>query len=66
MFLSEYSHNLDDKGRLTLPARWREQLGERVVVTRGVEPCLLVFPEAGFETFLKEITAVGMARSRSP
>ncbi len=60
MFLGEYSHNLDEKGRLTLPARWREQLGQRVVVTRGMEPCLFVFPVAKFETFLNEINTVGM------
>ncbi len=60
MFLGEYSHNIDEKGRLTLPARWREQLGLRVVVTRGMEPCLFVFPAAKFETFLNEINTVGM------
>ena len=60
MFLGEYAHNIDDKGRLTLPARWREELGQRVVVTRGMEPCLLVFPAAKFETFLNEINTVGM------
>lgn len=63
MFLGEYSHTLDEKGRLTLPARWREALGERVVVTRGVEPCLLIFPEAGFQTFLKEIATVSMTNA---
>ena len=60
MFLGEYSHNIDEKGRLTLPARWREELGQRVVVTRGMEPCLFVFPAAKFETFLNEINTVGM------
>lgn len=63
MFLGEYAHTLDDKGRVTLPSRWREALGERVVVTRGIEPCLLVFPEAGFESFLKEIATVGMTKA---
>jgi MraZ protein len=60
MYLGEYSHNLDDKGRLTLPARWRELLGERVVVTRGMERCLLVFTVDDFEKFVREATAVGM------
>lgn len=63
MFLGEYSHNIDEKGRLTLPARWREELGQRVVVTRGMEPCLFVFPAAKFETFLNEINTVGMTAS---
>lgn len=60
MFLGEYSHNLDDKGRLTLPARMRELLGVSVVVTRGLERCLLVFPAADFEKFLSGVNTVGM------
>ncbi|GIL15850.1 MAG: transcriptional regulator MraZ [Chloroflexota bacterium] len=60
MFVGEYSHNLDDKGRLTLPARMRELLGVSVVVTRGLERCLLVFPAADFEKFLFGINTVGM------
>lgn len=60
MFLGEYAHTIDEKGRLTLPARWREQLGVRVVITRGMEPCLFVFPAAKFETFLNEIATVGL------
>jgi MraZ protein len=60
MFVGEYSHNLDDKGRLTLPARMRELLGVSVVVTRGLERCLLVFPAADFEKFLSGINTVGM------
>lgn len=60
MFLGEYSHNIDDKGRLTLPARWREELGQHVVVTRGMDPCLFVFSKQKFETFMTEISKVGM------
>jgi MraZ protein len=60
MFLGEYSHSLDEKGRLTLPARWREELGSRVVVTRGVEPCLIVFRTEEFEAFMAEVYSVGL------
>jgi MraZ protein len=48
MFLGTYSPRLDDKGRLILPAKFREQLEEGVVVTRGQERCLYVFPMAEF------------------
>ena len=45
MLLGEYEHTLDDKNRLTLPAKLREQLGEEVVVTRGLDGCLCrLFP----------------------
>ncbi|CAN5218104.1 division/cell wall cluster transcriptional repressor MraZ [soil metagenome] len=44
MFLGRHNHNLDAKGRLALPARFRDTLVEGVVVTRGFDPCLLVYP----------------------
>jgi MraZ protein len=43
MLLGEHEHALDDKNRLTLPARHREQLGEQVVVTQGLDGCLYVY-----------------------
>jgi len=43
MFLGEYSHALDVKGRLTIPARFRAELKSGLVVTRGYEPCLVVY-----------------------
>ena len=44
MFMGEYHHSIDDKGRLTLPSKIREQLGYDFVVTRGLEQCLFVYP----------------------
>ncbi|MHB0856678.1 MAG: division/cell wall cluster transcriptional repressor MraZ [Anaerolineae bacterium] len=44
MFLGEYSHALDPKGRLTIPARFRAELESGLVITRGYEPCLVVYP----------------------
>jgi MraZ protein len=46
MLLGEHEHALDDKNRLTLPARQRDQLGDRVVVTRGLDGCLYVYAAA--------------------
>lgn len=43
MFLGEYAHSLDDKGRLTLPAKFRDQLAQGIVVTRGLDGCLFIF-----------------------
>jgi MraZ protein len=42
MFLGEFSHSLDEKGRLTLPAKFREQLAPGIVITRGLDGCLFV------------------------
>jgi MraZ protein len=49
VFLGTHAPRLDDKGRLILPAKFREQMEEGVVVTRGQERCLYVFPAAEFE-----------------
>lgn len=56
MFIGEYHHDLDDEGRLTLPARWRERLGLQVVVTRGLDRCLFVFAADKFESFARQIS----------
>jgi MraZ protein len=48
MFLGTHSPRLDDKGRMFLPAKYREDLAEGLVITKGQERCLYVFPAAEF------------------
>ena len=43
MFMGEYNHTVDAKGRLIVPSKFREQLGEDFVVTRGLDGCLSVY-----------------------
>ncbi|MCR5144051.1 MAG: division/cell wall cluster transcriptional repressor MraZ [Lachnospiraceae bacterium] len=43
MFMGEYSHSVDAKGRMIMPAKFREQLGDQFVVTKGVDGCLYVY-----------------------
>ena len=43
MFLGEFEHSIDDKGRLAIPARFRAALEEGLVMTRGVERCLVIY-----------------------
>jgi MraZ protein len=52
MLLGEYEHTLDDKNRLTLPAKVRQALGGGVVVTRGMDGCLFVFTRKGWDEFV--------------
>ncbi|MDQ0206453.1 division/cell wall cluster transcriptional repressor MraZ [Alkalicoccobacillus murimartini] len=44
MFMGEYRHNVDEKGRMIIPAKFREGLGQSFVVTRGLDKCLFVYP----------------------
>jgi MraZ protein len=67
VFLGQYSHTLDAKGRITIPARFREELDSGLVITRGYDPCLIAYPEAEWIKLAKKIAEVPktnhMARS---
>ena len=54
MLLGEYEHALDDKNRVTLPARFRQAFADGVFVARGIDPCLLVYPPDGWNRFVEE------------
>ena len=43
MFIGEYHHTIDDKGRIIIPAKFRDSLGEQFIITRGLENCLFVY-----------------------
>ena len=45
MFMGEYNYTIDDKGRITIPAKLREQLGHDFIITRGLDKCLFVYPK---------------------
>jgi MraZ protein len=65
MLLGEHEHSLDDKHRLTLPAKLREQLGERVVVTRGLDGCLSVYSRAEWERLAERVGTLDPLSSAS-
>jgi len=44
LFIGEYQHTIDAKGRVIMPARFREELGDKFVVTKGLDNCLFVYP----------------------
>jgi MraZ protein len=49
MLLGEFEHTIDDKNRLTLPAKFRQALSGGLVITRGMDGCLYCYPQAGWE-----------------
>ena len=53
LFLGEYEHTIDDKNRLTLPARFRESLAGGVVLTRGLDECLDVYARADWDALVE-------------
>ena len=50
MFMGEYSHSIDAKGRLIVPAKLREQLGGEFVITKGLDGCLFIYPISEWES----------------
>ena len=61
-FMGEYNHSIDAKGRVIVPSRFREQLGDRFVVTKGLDGCLWVFPTSEWESFSEKLTSLPVAR----
>ena len=51
MFLGQYQHSIDAKGRLIVPAKFRDGLGERFVVTKGLDNCLFAYPQEEWKVF---------------
>lgn len=60
MFTGEYNHTVDIKGRLTFPAKFRESLGEKFVVTKGLDGCLFVFDEKEWAALTEKLAALPM------
>lgn len=61
MFLGHYQHNLDDKGRLMIPARFRELLEGGAYITQGFDKCLMVMTEAYFIQVYERIESMNLA-----
>lgn len=60
MFLGRFAHNLDSKGRLAVPARFRASLEEGLVLTRGMDRCVAAYPMAAWEELAAKIAALPM------
>lgn len=61
MFLGQYQHNLDEKGRLTIPARFRELLVGGAFITQGFDHCLMVMTTTYFEEVYRRINDMNLA-----
>lgn len=60
MFLGQYQHSLDEKGRLTIPARFRELLNKGAFITQGFDKNLMVMTQEAFEQVLEKITSISL------
>ncbi|ASS91658.1 MAG: transcriptional regulator MraZ [Bacillaceae bacterium] len=62
MFMGEYQHTIDSKGRLIVPAKFREGLGEKFVLTRGLDQCLFGYPLSEWKVIEEKLKALPLTK----
>lgn len=63
MFLGEYQHSLDAKGRITIPSKFREQLGDKFVVTKGLENCIFLYSLTEWQSIENKLRTLPFTRA---
>ncbi len=63
MFMGEYQHNIDDKGRIIIPAKYREALGQSFVITRGLDKSLFVYPLAEWQQIEQKLKTLPFTKA---
>ncbi len=65
MFIGEYQHTIDDKGRLALPVKFRKELEKGAVVTRGLDNCLSLYTKKAWEAMADKLQGLPISQSKS-
>lgn len=65
MFIGEYNHNIDTKGRLIIPSRFRDGLEEKFIITRGLDKCLFVYPISEWDKLVKVIKSLPFTKKKN-
>lgn len=63
MLIGEYNHTLDDKKRLSLPSKFRKELGKEVVITHGLDHCLFVYSKSEWKNFSDKLGTLSMGQA---
>ncbi len=62
--MGEYHHNIDAKGRLIIPAKFREQLGEEAVFTRGMDGCIFGYSKTGWSNVEDKLSQLSLTKKK--
>ena len=65
MFMGEYNHTIDGKGRVIVPAKFRDALGDGFVVTKGLDGCLFVYPPDAWQAFEEKLQSLPLTNKNS-
>lgn len=63
MLIGEYRHTLDDKNRMSLPAKFRKEMGKKIIITRGLDRCLFVYPVGEWKKFSDKLAGLSIGSS---
>lgn len=65
MFIGEYTHSIDEKGRMAIPSKMRRQLGEGAIVTRGTDNCLFVYPKDEWMKLAQKLASLPISDAKA-
>lgn len=65
MLLGEYQHKLDQKGRISIPAKFRARFSEGIVLTRGIDSCIFGFPKSEWEKVVEKISKLPLSQTNA-
>lgn len=65
MFIGEYEHNVDAKGRIIMPAKLREDIGDKFIITKGLDGCLFAYSQMEWANFEEKLKALPLAQKNA-
>ncbi len=65
MFIGEYEHNVDAKGRVIMPAKLREDIGDKFIITKGLDGCLFAYSQTEWANFEEKLKALPLAQKNA-
>jgi len=65
MFIGEYTYTIDDKKRLAIPSRFRQLLGKKAVITRGLDTCLFLYPEKDWQELAVKLSKLPLSQANA-
>jgi MraZ protein len=63
MFIGEYTYSIDEKKRLGIPAKFRQLLGKKAIITRGLDQCLFLYPVKEWEALAKKLSQLPLSQA---
>jgi len=63
MFIGEYTYSIDEKKRLGIPVKFRQLLGKKAIITRGLDQCLFLYPIKEWETLAKKLSQLPLSQA---